>query len=73
MWSIRTFDQQRFASRNIDLISREATELLREQEKLLNLPMSAADMLLYEMRDQQISELIRELSFEDCFTPRSDH
>ena len=73
MWSIRTFDQQKFASRNIDLISREATELLREQEKLLNLPMSAADMLLYEMRDQQISELIRELTFEDCVTPRSDH
>ncbi len=44
------------------LIAREATELLQEQERLLDLPMSEADMLLYEIRIQQITELIRQLS-----------
>lgn len=62
MWSLRTFDQQKFASRDIDVVSREATELLREQERLLDLPMSTADMLLYEMRVQQIADLMRQLT-----------
>jgi hypothetical protein len=45
------------------LIAREATELLEEQQRLLDLPMSGADMMLYEMRSQQIGELLQQLNF----------
>jgi hypothetical protein len=44
------------------LIAREATELLEEQERLLDLPMSGADIMLYEMRSLQIGELLQQLS-----------
>jgi hypothetical protein len=61
MWTSRTFDQRGFPDRKITLISREACALLQEQERLLDLPMSAADLLLYEMRVQQITDLIQHL------------
>jgi hypothetical protein len=43
------------------MVSHEVTRLL-EQERLLELPMSAADMMLYELRSEQISELVKELT-----------
>jgi len=50
----------KFPDRRTVLIAREATELLEEQERLLDLPMSGADMMLYEMRSQQIGELLQQ-------------
>lgn len=62
MRSSWTMEAMKFPDRRTLLIVREATELLEEQERLLDLPMSPADMMLYEMRSQQIGELIQQLS-----------
>lgn len=53
----------------------QITALLKWQERLLDRKMSTADMMLYEMRSQQISDLIRHLpaaapSGPDAFTGR---
>lgn len=45
-------------------LARRASELLREQECLLDKRMNADDILLYDSRSQQISVLIDELSTE---------
>lgn len=42
-------------------VSRELQRLLEEQEKLLDLPMNSAEMTLYELRSEQIRELVQEL------------
>lgn len=39
----------------------QISELLRWQEQLLDHQMSSVDLLLYETRSQQISELIQQL------------
>ncbi len=44
--------------------TRELNRLLQEQERLLELPMSAADMTLYEIRSDQISDLVAQLTAE---------
>ena len=61
MSSTRPLKEMKFPDRRTMLIAREATELLEEQERLLDLPMSGADMMLYEMRSQQIGELLQQL------------
>lgn len=43
----------------------EVHRMLREQEQLLELPMSASDVMLYETRSEQISELVAELVFAE--------
>jgi len=45
-------------------LAKKASELLREQEHLLEKRMDAADMVLYDSRSQLISVLIRELTVE---------
>ncbi len=62
MWSSWTTSEQRTLPGRRTTTIREATELLQEQERLLDLPMTAADMILYEMRSQQICELIQQLN-----------
>jgi hypothetical protein len=42
----------------------EASDLLRSQERLLAGVMSEKDMMLYELRAQQIDELLRELTID---------
>jgi len=46
------------------LSAQQASELLREHERLLDKRMNTADLLLYDSRSQQISVLIDELSTE---------
>lgn len=43
---------------------RKRVNLLREQERLLEKRLDAADMVLYDSRSQLISVLIRELTVE---------
>jgi hypothetical protein len=49
------------SERKTEVVSREVSRLLEEQERLLALPMSTADMLLYELRSEQIKELVEQL------------
>ena len=42
----------------------QLSELLKYQEQLLSHAMSTAEMTLYEIRSQQISELLQKLSIE---------
>jgi hypothetical protein len=42
-------------------IACEVHRMLQQQEQVLELPMSASDLRLYEIRSEQISELVAEL------------
>jgi hypothetical protein len=48
----------------LEAVSRELSKLLQEQERLLEVPMSAAQMTLYEMRSEQIRALMDQLPAE---------
>jgi hypothetical protein len=62
MWSSSwPMERMRFPDRNTMLVAHELTGLLEQQERLLELPMDAADMTLYEMRCEQIGELMQQL------------
>jgi len=52
------------ARRSSAVFGSKTRELLREQERLLEKRMAAADMVLYDSRSQHINFLIRELSVE---------
>jgi hypothetical protein len=48
----------------------QLSELLKCQERLLSRAMSTAEMTLYEIRSEQISELIQQLSSQPNHAPQ---
>ena len=58
-WSIQ---RMKFPDSKATFAARQLLELLKQQERLLSLPMNAADMTIYETRSQQIGDLIREVN-----------
>jgi len=61
IWRLQPSD---FPNHKHNGVTRELNRLLQEQQKLLELPMGAADMMLYEIRSDQIRELVAQLTSE---------
>lgn len=61
MRSFWPMDQMKVPDPETMLLAREVADLLHRQERLLDAPMNANDMTVYEVRSQQIRELIAKL------------
>jgi hypothetical protein len=46
-------------------VTRQLRRLLAEQQRLLELPMTGADVLLYEIRSDRINDLVAQLIAQD--------
>lgn len=61
MLSSWPMEQIKFPDYETMLLALELADLLQKQERLLDAPMNANDMTIYEIQSQQITELIAKL------------
>jgi hypothetical protein len=58
-WSM---EQMKFPDQEARQVAQNVTELLQQQERLLAFPMNRDDIAIYEIRSEQIRDLIAKLS-----------